>query len=198
MVQLLVANPYQPVRIEKIECNTVFEPGRRTAEVEGMQLESDAYEPGETVRATVFLRPYQGVRLRVPLELKLPADLPEGGYTVSVTDDLQNARMTLRDNPTINNPQSMEQLFAGLRVLTDARRTNLVIRVTVPNQGVAVAGKVLPDLPPGMVHLLGTSRRTGALLMTGAVVHREPTAWVIVGSDSARFTVTRNKQRVGP
>ncbi len=59
-----------------------------------MELDSETYAPGETLKATVFLRPYKGLPQRLPATLKLPADLPEGAYTAIVCDDLTNAQGT--------------------------------------------------------------------------------------------------------
>ena len=137
-------------------------PGRRTAEIESVELASDTYEPGETVKATVFLRPYKGAGQRVAVSLKLPSDLPEGRYVATLGDDLLNARLALRENPTLSNPSTLEQVFETVRLQTSVRRTNLVLRVPVPQAGVALNGKLLPDLPASMVQILGNSRRTGA------------------------------------
>ena len=122
IIQQLTYNTYKPVRINRIECDT-RPPARAgiSADIEAVELDSDTYAPGETVKATVFLRPYKGQRQRVPVSLKLPADLPEGTYTAPVCDDLTNARLDLRDNPTLYNPQNLEQVFEALKVQTDAR-----------------------------------------------------------------------------
>jgi hypothetical protein len=193
----LTYNSYKPVRIQRIECKTQIVPGRRTAELEAIELDSDTYSPGETLRATVFVRPYKGLRQRLPVALKLPADLPEGTYTATVCDDVTNARQELRDNPNLSNPQSLEQVFEALKVQTSAKRTNLVVRVPINAVGVALGGKSLPSLPASMVHMLGNTRRTGAQTMTGALVSRQRTDWVVQGSESVRFTVTKNKKLVG-
>ena len=50
VVSLLLNNPYKPLRITRIDCDTQVSAGRRTADVETMQLDSDAYEPGAVVR----------------------------------------------------------------------------------------------------------------------------------------------------
>jgi hypothetical protein len=194
VVDLLTYNTYRPVRIKRIECDTRIHPGRRTAEIEAVQLDSETYSPGETLRATVFVRPYKGLRQRLPVSLKLPADLPEGHYTATVCDDLANARQELRDNPNLSNPQDLEQVFQALKVQTSVKRTNLVVRVPVNAVGVALNGKSLPSLPPSMVHILSTTRRTGAQTMGGALVSRQPTEWVVQGSDSVRFNVSKNKR----
>src|SRR5205085_6208812 len=56
VVNLLQANPYKPLRISRIECDTQVHPGRRSADIESVELDSDVYAPGETMRATAFVR----------------------------------------------------------------------------------------------------------------------------------------------
>ena len=194
VVNLLAYNAYKPVRIDKIECQTSIRPGQRTAEVEAIELDSDNYSPGDVLHATVFIRPYKGVRQRLTLTLKLPADLPEGSYTAMVCDDLTNVRNELNDNPTLNNPQNLTQLFEALKVLTEAKRTNIVIRVPIRAAGVVLGDKALPNLPPSMVQILSQSRRTGAQPMGAALVARMQTEWVFSGTDTIPFTVTKNKK----
>ena len=66
----------------RIDCDTRILPGRRTAEIEAVELDSDAYRPGDTVKAAVFVRPYKSGRQRLAISLKLPADLPEGSQRI--------------------------------------------------------------------------------------------------------------------
>jgi hypothetical protein len=194
IVGMLAYNTYQPVQIKRIECQTQITPGRCTAEIEAVEPESETYAPGETVKATVYLRPYKGVPHRLPVSLKLPADLPEGNYTATICDDLSAARAELRDNPTLNSPENIEQLFQALQIQTSIHRTNLVIRLPLRAAGVAVDGKALPNLPPSMVQIIGSTRKTGAQPMGSALVSRQPTEWVVQGSETLHFTVTRNKK----
>jgi hypothetical protein len=194
VVNILTRNSFKPVRIQRIDCRTQVQPGRRTADIDSVELASDTYEPGETVKALVILRPYKGVRQRVAVSLKLPVDLPEGPYVATLCDDLLNARLSLRDNPTLNNPTNLDQVFESVRVQTNVKRTNLVLRLPVPDAGVALGGKALPHLPPSMVQILGNGRRSGAQTMSSALVARQPTDWVIQGSEAVRFTVVRHKK----
>jgi hypothetical protein len=196
VVSQLTFHPYQPVRINRIDCTTEIEAGRRTAEIEAVEVEADTYSPGETLKAVVFLRPFKGLRERVPVTLELPADLPEGTYTATVGDDLANARQLIRDNPNLTNPQNLDQLFESLKVMTSVKRTNLVVRLPLGGTGVALEGKSLPNLPPSMVQIFGSSRRTGSQTMNGSLVSRRATDWVVQGSDTIRFTVAKNKQAV--
>jgi hypothetical protein len=194
IVQMLAYNPHQPVRINKIECDTTIRPGRRTAEIEAVELESDCYAPGETLKASVFIRPYKGLKQRLPVALKLPANLPEGSYTVTVCDDLLAARAQVREDPLLNNPQDVDQLIQSVKMQAETKRTNLVVRVAVPGAGVALEGKSLPNLPGSMVQILGNTRRTGTQTMSTALVSRQPTDWVVLGTESVKFTVARHKK----
>ena len=194
VVGVLANNPYQPLRFQRIECETHILPSRKTAEIEAVELQSDVYAPGETLKATVSVRPYKGLRQRIPVSLKLPADLAPGTYTAQVCDDQANARAQLRDNPNLNNPQTLDHLFEALRLQTGSQRTQLVVRVPVNAAGVALDGKSLPNLPASMVQIMGGGRRTGAQPMSAALVAKHPTDWVMLGSESVRFTVTKNKK----
>jgi hypothetical protein len=198
IVSLLTTNPYQALRIKRIECETQILPGRISAEIEAVELGSEAYAPGDTIKATAFVRPYKGARQRVSVSLKLPADLPEGNYTATLTDDMANARMTIRANPNLFSPSSVKHVLEALKVQTSVKRRNLVLRVPTGANGVATGGKSLPNLPGSMVHILANSRRTGAQSMTGALVARRPTEWVIQGAEMVRFTVTKTRKVTRP
>jgi len=193
-VNLLTYNPYKPVRIQQIDCETHLMSGRHTAEIEAIALDSETYSPGDTLKGTVYLVPYKGSRQRLPVTLHLPDDLPEGNYSVLVCDDLTNVRRQIRDNPNLSSPQNLDQIFEALNVQTSVQRTHLVVRVPLDGVGVALDGFSLPDLPPSMVQILGNTRKTGAQPMSGALVARQKTNWVIQGSESARFAVTKNKK----
>jgi hypothetical protein len=194
LINLLMVNSYKPIRINRIECETRIQTQRRTAEIEAVELNSETYEPGDTIQAAVFVKPFKGLRQRLPVSLKLPSDLPEGSYTATVCDDLSNARFELRDNPTLSTPRTLSQLFDSLQVQTAAKRTNLVLRIPINAVGVAVGETALPNLPPSMVQILSASRRTGSQPVAGALVARQSTTWVVQGTESVRFTVTKNKK----
>lgn len=193
LINHLMYNQFRSVRLNRVECTAEIQPGRRTADIEAVELESDIVSPGETLKAVVSLRPYKGLRQRVPLTLKVPIDFPEGSYTASITDELNSARQDLRDNPNLSNPPDIDHLFQSVQIQTGAKRTTLVLRLPTPAVGVAMNGKSLPNLPPSMVQILAQSRRTGVQHISGALVARQPTEWVIQGNDSVRFAVSRNK-----
>jgi hypothetical protein len=194
IVNILTHNPYKQVRINRIECSTQIQAGRRAADIETAELESEVYSPGDTLRAHVWVRPWKGEPQRVNVSLKLPVDMPEGSYTAFLCDDTTVIRNELRDNPTLGSPQNLEQVLAGVRTLTKAKRTNLDVRVSLGATGVAREGKEMPNLPDSMVQVMGSMRRNGAQSIRTSLVERHPTNWVIQGQESVSFRVTKNKK----
>jgi hypothetical protein len=193
-VSQLLNNPFKPVKIARIECDTEIRAGRDAADIEGIELENDTLAPGETLRGAVYLRPYRGRLIKVPVALKLPADMPEGTYPLTALDETSAARQELRSRPHLLIPQDEDHMLEALRLLTSAKRTNLVIRVPLPADGVALDGKPLADLPPSMVQILGQTRRAPVLTMAGAASAKEPTSWVLYGTETVKFTVSRAKR----
>jgi len=198
MMQQLNNNAFEALRFKSVECTTEIQPIRRTADIESSELESETYAPGDTVKAVVTLRPFKGVRQRVTLEIKLPADIPEGGYTALIGDDINNTRAELRDNPHLATPTNIEHQMQMLRMQLSAKRTTLVMRVPLTGgAGVAVNGKALTNLPPSMVQMLSSSKRSNAQTILSSIVAKSETAYVIQGADSLRFQVSKNKRATG-
>jgi hypothetical protein len=193
VLQTLLVNPYQEVRLKSITCETRFYGVRTYAEIDGVQLHNEVYAPGETLKATVYLQPYKGRREKVTVALPLPANMPEGSYTAFISDDAANLRATMRTNPSFLNPASLEQVIAGLRHISSARRNQLAVRVNLPQRGVTLETQTLPQLPESMAEMLTDSRRTKAQPIGRALVSHLPTDWCLQGTEMVRFTVSRNK-----
>ena len=93
-----------------------------------------------------------------------------------------------------------EEIVEQIRAILDRRgghdwpTADLAIRVPTGAIGVALNGKSLPNLPPSMVEVMGTSKRTGVQPMGGALVRHHATQWVVQGSESVRFVVSKNKR----
>ncbi|GBD37013.1 hypothetical protein HRbin36_02143 [bacterium HR36] len=191
--QLLSTNPIASLRLNRVRCDTTLLAGRISADIEGVHLENEIYAPGETLVVYVWLKPYRQPRQRVRVELPLPPDLPEGNYTAQVMDDLSNARYEVRDSPLLSNPTTIAQLMEALAIQTNAKRTQIAVRVTLPSSGVVVEGKAMPDLPPSMTAILGQSRRSGVATLGSALVARETVPWVVQGQQSVSFRVLRHK-----
>ena len=194
---MLTHNSFEPIRVNRITSETHIRPGRISAEIEAVELDAETYSPGDTIKATVFLRPFKGDRQSLPISLTMPGDMPEGPATTLVVDDLSSARMDIRENPVLGNPRNLDQLFETIQTQTAAKRTKLVMRIPLSQTGVAVDGKSFPSLPGSMVQMLAGSKRTGAQTIHSSSVAKQATPWVVQGAETVRFNVVKNKRVSG-
>ncbi|MGL4551654.1 MAG: SpoIVB peptidase S55 domain-containing protein, partial [Gemmataceae bacterium] len=191
MVSHLVSNPFEELHVKRIDCVTRVEPGRASADIEAVEPASAEYAAGDTVRVNVTLKPYRGPRRRVVVELKLPDDLPPGDYTALVADEPSSARQDVRNHPGLLYPTSADQVLDALDVLTRAKRTTLTVRLPLGAHGVVSGGRAMPTLPGSMVHILAGGKKSGTLPLARAAVAKKDTEWVIQGSETVTFTVTK-------
>ena len=94
----------------------------------------------------------------------------------------------------------LAQLFFGF-IVTDAhtlqiaiRRTDLVLRFSRPDLGVAVDGTELPNLPGAVADILSKDGLRQLSPLKSSVVVRKPTSWVIEGAKAIRFQVVKDKE----
>jgi hypothetical protein len=100
-LELLTNNPYESVSLSAVRMKVEVLPGNRTAAIESAWLDRDAVRPGEDLKLSVRIRPYQE-RPKV-IALSIPTDqLPPGEVTLWVGgafDVLKKEAETARDLP---------------------------------------------------------------------------------------------------
>jgi hypothetical protein len=192
IVNVLVRNALAPVRIESIACDVEIESGRTTAEIESVRLDSDRLQAGDTVKASVTLKPFKGERRTVSLDLPLPADLPEGTYEVAVCDAGNSLRRRIRNEPALLDPRDLAAFLRFLHVQTEPKRTSLFLHVPTPDRGLAVQGQELPNLPGSVRAVFSNGRQTPFAPVREDLVARLDTPWVIEGAHSLKFTVVKD------
>jgi hypothetical protein len=192
IVNILLRNSMTPVRIESIDCDVAIDPGRTVAAIETVRLASDRLEPGQTLRASVTLKPFKGDRQTVEVALPLPVDLPEGAYEASVCDLANGLRRQIRNEPSLMEPRDLDGVLKAIRVQTATRRTALSLHVPLPDRGLAVQGQILPNLPGSARAVLTTNRQSPDLAVRADLVQTADTPWVVEGTQSLRFTVVKD------
>lgn len=191
-VNLLVRNPFAPVRVESVDCEVAVEPGQNLAEIESVRLASDRLEPGQTVRATVTLKPYKGDRRSFTLALPLPDDMPEGTYEATVCDLGRSLQRRFRNNPGLLGPHDLDGLLTALRVRSEPSRTALYLHVPEPGRGLTIDGQALPDLPGGIRAVFSSDRRTAEIPVRSDRIANVETPWVIDGDETIKFHVVHD------
>ncbi|NQT86063.1 hypothetical protein HQ560_04820, partial [bacterium] len=163
-VATLGASPYGKVSVEGVDAEITVQAGEITAKIEAMRLERNELRPGDTVRATVTIRPTKRDPYLKTLELKLPDDMPPGPATVIVCDSASSLRYDQQDRPYRYVARDLDQTVALAREY--APHQQLAIRIKLPDRGISTRGVELPSLPPSMLNVVASHKTTG-LSVTG-------------------------------
>jgi len=193
IVNILVRNPLEAARLESIECDLEVETGRKVATIETLRLESDRLEPGDTLQATVTIKPYKGKRQDIVVSVPLPSTLAEGNYEAQVCDLTNSLRRKFRNEPTLLEPRDLRSTIEAIRYQIEPDRTSLFLHIPMQDRGLAVEGQSLPDLPGSARALFNSKRQTQDAMVRSDLVQASSTPYVVEGSQTLRFQVVKDK-----
>jgi hypothetical protein len=169
IADFLGSNPLEQPRIESLDVDIQRADHRRMASLVSAHPDRTVVEPGSTVALALDLQAFRGERFRRTVEVTIPADVPDGKYS-----------LIAGSGPTVDDvarglepaaPQTFAQALEFLRGLH--ARSQVVVLGVVAGRGVSVAGEVLPRLPPSMRSLWSASGTGAAAPLRFAVARRD-------------------------
>ncbi|MBI2930111.1 MAG: hypothetical protein HYY16_00545 [Planctomycetes bacterium] len=201
----LLGNPFRKVRLERADIKLSVVHRRASATVDAVWVQARQVKPGDTLRLTVRLRPYNKDPFQESLEIPLPRTLPEGEYDLAVMGgqetagmfDMRNIMQALLSGGRVDmqGDQSFEELVQRIKRRHPAGR--IVVRLELPALGVRYKGQKLENLPGSVFVNLVTTPSAGMKLERDQLEVTRDTAWIIEGQKSVKFEV-RTPGRVEP
>ncbi len=192
-IMTLLDNPYgEPAKIASIDVSMTIDSGDITAQLLAFKLDGQTYRPGETVTGQVTIRRFRKPRTTLPVEFKLPADLPEGSYTLQVCDWSVATSRLQSEMPHRFDPRNTQQLLASIQRTVQLRGNVLYLRLPIKEgSGLAVRKQELPDLPDSRARILAQADPLNTRRFSRALVQKMTTDYVLSGSASAAFKVVK-------
>ena len=189
----LMQNEFAETPLESAELTIAVERGLRAAQIVGATLHQTTVRPGGKAIAHVKVNRHRGGEELHRVEIDVPADLPDGSYTLTVSgaQGFHEQRMTAR--PHLARAASAQELFESIsqvyRLRDDALYATLRLR---PANNLAIGRTELPHLPGSRAILLaaeGSTRTSAYLESVDAVI---PTGYVVLGSVTLPVSVSRD------
>ncbi|HWN82837.1 MAG TPA: hypothetical protein VNM87_12120 [Candidatus Udaeobacter sp.] len=155
----LLFNPLEPARVRAIDLDLEVTPEIRTAEVEELIVDQSTIEPGQSIAATVYLRPYRADRIAIPIVVPVPKDAFAGPMLLRVCSVEETTRWESERAPRRFVPSSLAQLVE----LYEETSGHDLLRVTLYGdaRGVVVEGREMPGLPGSVFSIMDSERRSG-------------------------------------
>jgi hypothetical protein len=172
-VNELLANPFAPVTIDRIDLDIDVAYRADSAEIVEAALSAETVEPGSRPSLRITLRPYGKTEETINVPIDIPSFL--AGQTVKLSVQAGG-----QAHPDAAAPESLDQYIAELRHTYAA--TSVIVSLETPDEGLTLHGHLVPELPGSVFDSLrpSTSARRSDVLkhMLRTVV---PTAYVTSG-----------------
>lgn len=185
VVDLLMQNPYESLRIESVELEVQAIDRLRRSTLEWMRVDHQSVEPGETVTVSVGVRTWLGGQEVYQRALQIPADYPAGQIQLSVTDAMGYIAEIQRRNPDRFRTRGIDDV---LRLLNEVYRNDqLFFSLAAIAPGVSLNGKEMANLPSSVLRVMADSseRGVGMVIMNKPVIQdRIQVATPLTGSQT--------------
>ena len=152
----LLANPFAPAVVDRIEVSVQVRYRADTAEIVALAAPGDKVRAGRRLPLRVSLRPYKGSEFVETLAVEVPQALAGRTVKIEVAGGAQV-------KPEVPKAETLAGFIDNLRRYYPA--SHLVVSLTSADDGVALRGRLIRNLPPSALDTLrpaGQSRRAEA------------------------------------
>jgi hypothetical protein len=189
----IVNNDFEKAQIKGVNLNIVLDDGHDTARLERISLDKQKVEPGETVKVTAVLRPYNKPRVTRELALKLPRDIPDGNLLLGVGPGDQIDQLRKRMGVVDPQPENLNQVANRIREQGQGNVLEAVL--ALPEQSLFLDGRRIVSPPANWLKLFFSDRYTkGPQIVKGEVRAKASEPWLLDGMHLLALTVERKEK----
>lgn len=190
-VSIMVQNPYESLDIESVSVNIDVEEGIRMGSIIGARLERSEVAPGDEVGILLDIQHYAGEIERRRIVFKIPDDLDEGDYPLSVSDANTYARMKIGTQPHLMVTDNIDDLAEFIQETMTYKNDAIYAVLQLPDGGLALGRTPMPHLPSSRAAIL-TSPTTTDVVPYPALIDRVYDAdYVITGQVGFNLSVRK-------
>jgi hypothetical protein len=189
-IAALMRSGFEDLKVNSIELNVTSTEGKKTAQLQRMEVDRMEAHPGDTIEVQAFIRSDAGQIFVQKMPVKIPVDTPTGALLIAVADggsldELSAAKSFVPRNvgeliKTINQMKKDDRLYVE------------TFRVT---SGAVIGSSEMPNLPPSMLATLNNDRSVGGFsprIITAVTSQEMPASeYVIAGTQALTVQIVR-------
>lgn len=189
----IVNNDFEKASIKGVNLNIVLDDGHDTARLERISLDKQKVEPGETIKVTAVLRPYNKPRVTRELALKVPRDIPDGNLLIGVGPGDQIDQLRKRMGVFDPQPENLSQVANRIREQGQGNVLEAVL--ALPEQSLFLDGRRIVSPPANWLKLFFSDRYTkGPQIVKGEIRAKAAEPWLLDGMHLLAVTVERKEK----
>jgi hypothetical protein len=185
-VDRLTDNPFETVRIDRVEVDIRLRFQRELYFVRNVALSQSEVDPGRTVQLLVSLGQYAGAPITRTIPVEVPREMAGREMEIEVLSGSEAV-------PDLAEPETVDDLVRNLT--TSYPDDALVVQVRRPGQGALIRGRALYNLPGSAFDALRPGASTdGAEPLSQVQRTVVPLGRVVIGRDRVRLRVRELRQ----
>ncbi|MEZ6191367.1 MAG: hypothetical protein R3C45_08770 [Phycisphaerales bacterium] len=162
-VSIMVHNPYESLDVESVSVSIDVEEGIRMGSIIGARLERSEVAPGDEVGILLDIQHYAGETEHRRIVFKIPDDLDEGDYPLSVNDANSYARMKIGTQPHLMVTNNIDDLAEFIQETMSYKNDAIYAVLQLPDGGLALGRTPMPHLPSSRAAILTSPTVTDAV-----------------------------------
>lgn len=193
-IGVMMNNPYKPVKPASLDFHMKIADKLPQAIIRSAATSKPSYRPGDMVEVTVEIQPYRKEVEKVNYSFKLPDQLPEGSYDLSISDGSARASIDYMRDPGSERVFNYESLVSMLK--RNYPKNKIYLTVRDRDTGVSVRGNEMPKLPASVINTIQSSvvsqdfaQVAGNFILDADIA----TSYQVSGNVSLTLTVARKE-----
>jgi hypothetical protein len=170
-VNYLLAFGYNNLDIEGVDLTITVQEGDRSALLDFIRVNRTEARAGDTLELEISCKKTNGDTIQNVYPLQIPSNITPGPLHLLVADGTTLMSMDEQQEDEVLVPRNLSHL---IRLINNLRKNDhLYIRMFRREPGAVVKGEGLPGLPPSILSILGSKRKTGAVIPIGVSTFQE-------------------------
>ncbi|MEM8738553.1 MAG: hypothetical protein AAGG38_08765 [Planctomycetota bacterium] len=189
-VTAMMQNPFEPLPLVSADLSMEVENRLKLAQLIAARLDRTVLPPGGQLQVAVEVQPFDQPAVSRTLTFDLPTDLAQGEYQLIVSGAEAYTYRLFAARPDLVSIDDVDDLLEALQAIADVDREAIYLGLPLPQQGVAVAGRALSDLPSSRAAVLSATPSSQTLAYPRFAESRAEAEQVIEGEILLSFRVT--------
>lgn len=182
--------PFGKIEFRGIEAEVEVVDRVRQAQITELSLRRKTVKPGETIHATVNLRPYKGEPYTRSITIDVPADAKPGQRQLLIGGARPYTQRVMELRPYKARIENIDQLFEMVSFIATVKPE--AIYAVLSDNGapqLAIGRTPMPDVPSSTASLLAAGTHTLAMPYIRSIESVVETTDVIVGAQNVQITI---------
>lgn len=156
----LMDNPYKNVKINSIDFQIDTEKCHSISMIDKIAVSDTKLKPGQEIKIDVIKEKYLGGKSSEEITLKLPEDIKEGKYKLTVCGQGYYQKFTMKSLPQRFVADSIESLIDVIKRSVSTSRKNMYVILELGSDGFSLENAELPGLPSSKMLVLDNPKRS--------------------------------------